>query len=289
MLIHLLSKQYCSEKSFAIIWLVLSRTPYLCHLFLKATVLNIMRYFLQLSYDGTDYRGWQRQDGVVSVQETLEDAMRKVLKIPINIIGCGRTDAGVHASNYIAHFDGDISMTPRLLTNLNYALPESIAVHQYMEAEASWHARFSATERKYIYRIHTNKNPFLSRFSTCFSCDPKDLDWKSMEAALEVLLRYEEFKSLCKAPDRHKTTNCTITSVALHGTGTDQFSFHISANRFLRGLIRIIVAQLLDVGVGKESVADFESRLARSERPRYFKLAPPEGLSLVEIKYPLPT
>jgi tRNA pseudouridine38-40 synthase len=245
-----------------------------------------MRYFLQLSYDGTDYRGWQRQDGIVSVQETLEDAMHKVLKVPINIIGCGRTDAGVHASNYAAHFDADIMLTPRLLTHLNFALPDSIAVHKYSEAEAQWHARFSATERKYIYHLHTNKNPFLDRFSTLFPCNPQDLDWESMKTALRVLLNYEEYRSLCKAPDRHKTTNCTFASVALVGAGTDQFSFHISANRFLRGMIRILVAQLLDVGLGKESAAGFEQRLAQSERPQYFRLAPPQGLQLVEIKYP---
>jgi tRNA pseudouridine38-40 synthase len=245
-----------------------------------------MRYFLQLSYDGTDYRGWQRQDGVVSVQETLEAAMQKVLKVPINIIGCGRTDAGVHASNYGAHFEAEVDMTPRLLTHLNYALPESIAVHNYQVAEAQWHARFSATERKYIYQLHTSKNPFLDRFSTLFPCEPKDLDWESMEAALKVLLRYEEYRSLCKSPDRHKTTNCTIISVALVGAGRDQFSFHISANRFLRGMIRILVAQLLDVGLGKESAEGFEQRLAQNERPPYFRLAPPQGLSLVEVKYP---
>lgn len=245
-----------------------------------------MRYFLQLSYDGTDYRGWQRQDGVVSVQETLENAMEKVLKVPINIIGCGRTDAGVHASNYGAHFEADVSMTPRLLTHLNYALPESIAVHKCLEAEAQWHARFSATERKYIYQLHTSKNPFLGRFSTLFPCEPKDLDWVNMEAALKALLRYEEYRSLCKAPDRHKTTHCNITAVSLEGAGTEQFAFHISANRFLRGMIRILVAQLLDIGLGKESAAAFEYRLSRSERPQYFRLAPPQGLSLVEIKYP---
>lgn len=245
-----------------------------------------MRYFLRLSYDGTDFRGWQRQDGVISVQQTLEEALQKVLKEPITLVGCGRTDAGVHANNYYAHLEINTELTVRLLRNLNYALPESIAVHEYLEAAPNWHARFAAYERKYIYRLHTSKDPFLARFSTYFSGDPTALDWSAMEAVTAVIAGTTEFRSLCKAPDRHKTTNCQVSSVKLLRPGSDRFEFHLSANRFLRGMIRIIVAQLLDVGQGKLSVDTFEQRLVAQERVPYFHLAPPQGLCLAAIRYP---
>lgn len=245
-----------------------------------------MRHFLKLSYDGTNFRGWQRQEKVRSVQETLESALEKVIKEPISLIGCGRTDAGVHASNYFAHVDTEKAFTDQLLANLNYALPESIAVHQYWVAEKGWHARFSATERTYVYQLHSGKNPFLARFSTYLPYEATALDWQAMQQAVAVLLKYEDFRSLCKAPDRHNHTRCNILSAELIKSTANQFSFQFTSNRFLRGMIRIIVAQLLEVGLGKESVAAFEQRLVQQERPSYFHLAPPQGLSLVKINYP---
>lgn len=245
-----------------------------------------MRHFLRLSYDGTNYRGWQRQKGVRSVQETLERAMTKVIKEPINVIGCGRTDAGVHASDYFAHINTKTALSDQLIRNLNYTLPDSIAVHQYWLAGKGWHARFSATGRTYIYQLHGGKNPFLTRFSTYLPYDTADLDWLAIEKALALLLEQEDFRCLCKAPDRHNHTRCNMSEASLLKTSTNQFSFRFTSNRFLRGMIRIIVAQLLDIGLGKDNIAAFEERLDQQKRPAYFHLAPPQGLSLVKIEYP---
>lgn len=245
-----------------------------------------MRYFLELSYDGTDFHGWQRQPNVVSVQECLESCLEKVLKQPTPVFGCGRTDAGVHARAYIAHINVDSPLADSFLHKLNYALPESIAVHRFWEVSTRYHAQFAATGRTYHYYLHTRKNPFAERFSTYWRQAPAQIAWEEMRAAAACLQEYQEFRPFCKVPERHDSTICHVSAADFVQTSPESFYFRITATRFLRGMVRLITAQLMEVGAGRQSAAAFENYLKTSERPRHFIFAPPQGLFLDNIAYP---
>lgn len=246
-----------------------------------------MRYFLKLSYDGTDFHGWQRQPKARSVQSALELSLLKVLKKEIGVIGCGRTDAGVHASVYYLHIDLEEEVPPLFLFKLNHSLPDSIVVHECILAEGNWHARFSAYERAYDYFLHTDKTPFHRRFSTYFPCDPDQLNWSDMEKAADLLTQFKSFGGLCKSPDRHDSLICQINYAGFtREAGASHFKFQIRSNRFLRGMVRLIVAQLLDIGEGKTTLNAFHERLKSEERAAYFRCAPPQGLFLSAVSYP---
>lgn len=247
-----------------------------------------MRYLLHLAYDGTHFHGWQRQPQVVSVQSTLEDSLTHLLKTPITVVGCGRTDAGVHASDYYAHFEYPAALPKDLRRKLNLALPNSIVVNECKAVTPRWHARFSAQERSYIYYGNFSKSPFNQHFSTYFP-HKNIIDWPAMKEAAALLPHYRDFRAYCKVPDRHDSTLCTITAAHFVRNTVDQFEFHISANRFLRGMVRLLVAELMEVGTGKRTVANVQHCLTTGERPPYFKQAPPQGLQLASIYYPSPT
>ncbi|MPR32996.1 tRNA pseudouridine(38-40) synthase TruA [Salmonirosea aquatica] len=243
-----------------------------------------MRYFIELSYKGTDFIGWQRQVKGRSVQQTLEEAMATILRQPVEIVGSSRTDAGVHAGQQFAHFDSQVPLADpeKLVYRLNSILSYDLAVRRIFPVEAEVHARFAATYRRYEYRIIRHKNPFLTNQAYLFR---PDLDLEAMNAAAALLLKFDDFESFSKVHTDVKTFLCTITTAEWQWAG-GTLIFRIQANRFLRGMVRALVGTLLDVGTGKQTVADFENIILAKNRKHAGAQAPAHGLFLVEVGYP---
>lgn len=242
-----------------------------------------MRYFIHLSYCGTDYRGWQRQPTAISVQEVLEDALSSLFREQLTVWGCGRTDAMVHASQYYAHVDIEKSWDFDICFLLNQGLKHDIVVHSVTPVADDANAQFDATSRTYDYYFHTKRDPFLLNFSSYYN-EPS-LNLEAMQKAVAMLEKYDEFRAFCKRPDRHNHTRCRVSSAFIEKKGNN-YHFQISANRFLKGMIRVIVGHILEVGRGKESLEDFEKRFTSKERSEYFPVAYPQGLYLSKITYP---
>lgn len=207
------------------------------------------RYFVTLSYDGTNYHGWQVQPNGISVQGELQRVLSTLLRQEIAITGAGRTDAGVHARVMVAHFDyeGEVDCK-QLVYKMNRMLPKDIAVSKVEEVAPDMHARFSATERTYHYYIHTRKDPFKRHYS-CEIHYP--LDFEAMNRAGRILMEYEDFGAFCKAHSDVKTTLCHVTRAEWIQTDETDWYFVISANRFLRNMVRAVVGTLIDVGRGR--------------------------------------
>ncbi len=222
----------------------------------------------------------------MGVQQVIESAFLKVTRTAININGCGRTDAQVHASQYIFHADLPAAGYDfDLVSRLNRVLPPDIALFEMLPVHDKAHARFDATQRTYDYFFHTQKDPFLQTTSALYI--DRRLDVKSMKTAVDLLPLYDDYYAFCKAPDRVEHTICHVTEAHLwmDDSGT-RFRFQISANRFLRGMIRVIMARLLEIGSGKLSVEAFEQRLRDRQTPRILQAAYPQGLYLSKIVYP---
>jgi tRNA pseudouridine38-40 synthase len=215
----------------------------------------------------------------------METAMSKVLKKSVGIICCGRTDAGVHASQFFFHADIDEEWDFDLLFRLNKILPDDIAVFDIIPMQGQPHARFDAIQRTYDYFIHTYKDPFLSNFSSLYPY--RDLDLDKMKAAVALLPLYNDYRGLCKAPDRIDHTLCYVSSASLFAdVNGGKLRFQMSANRFLSKMIRIITGRLLEIGKGEMSVDEFEHYLIHKETPKVIIPAYPQGLYLTKVTYP---
>jgi len=244
-----------------------------------------MKYFFHIGYHGFHYRGWQRQPNALSVQEVLEGAITKVLKTPVTIYGCGRTDAQVSASQYFFHIDEKQEWDYDLMFRLNKVLPADIAIFDIIPMEQSAHARFDAIIRTYDYFIHTYKDPFLSEMSSFYLL--KDLDLNKIKQAIALLTKYNNYYAFCRSPEKHNSTICEVTSAKLFtDVNGDKFRFQITSNRFLKGMIRIIVGKLLEIGKGEFTVDEFEHALKTQETPRLIIPAHPQGLYLSKVTYP---
>jgi len=243
----------------------------------------IHRYFLQLSYKGTRYFGWQRQPNAVSVQEVLEKTLSTVLREDVAVVGAGRTDSGVHALFYILHFDVSVEIQEpeKLVYHLNRFLPGDIAIQKIWKVENDLHARFSAISRTYKYFISTVKNPFQTETSFQYT---GFLDVEKMNEAALVLFEYHDFTSFSKLHTDVKTNNCKIFQ-AEWKTENNQLVFTIKADRFLRNMVRAIVGTLLEVGKGKITVDDFRRIIEKQDRRAAGTSAPALGLFLVDIEY----
>ncbi len=244
-----------------------------------------MRYFIELSYKGTEFIGWQKQVRGRSVQQTLEESLSTILRQPIEIVGSSRTDAGVHASQQFAHFDFEkaISDPDKVVYRLNSLLPADLAVRSLFLVGDDIHARFAATHRRYEYRIIRQKNPFLSSEAYVFR---PDLDIQKMNAAAALLLQHDDFESFSKVHNDVKTFICKI-SRAEWLQKDEVLVFNIQSNRFLRGMVRGLVGTLLEVGTSKRTVADFEAIIKAKNRQAAGPQAPAQGLFLVEVGYEL--
>lgn len=222
----------------------------------------------------------------MGVQEVIEAVLEKVVKAPVNINGCGRTDAQVHASQYVFHADlAEAGYGFDLKSRLNRALPPDIAVFAILPVSAKAHARFDATQRTYDYFIHTQKDPFLAGSSALYP--DLHLDVTSMKAAVDLLPQFDDYYAFCKSPASFEHTICRVTAAHLWVDKCgERLRFQITANRFLTGMVRILVGRLLEIGTGKMSVETFEQHLRTKQRPRIIKSAHPQGLYLSKIVYP---
>lgn len=243
-----------------------------------------MRYFIELSYKGTHFIGWQRQPKGRSVQQTLEEALSTILRQPLDIVGSSRTDAGVHALQQFAHFDlpDTLEDPEKLVYRLNGLLPGDLAVREIFRVSSQVHARYEATHRRYEYHIIRHKNPFLTQQAYLFR---QQLNMDAMNEAAALLLDYSDFESFSKVHTDVHTFLCTI-SRADWTQESQSLVFTVQANRFLRGMVRALVGTLLDVGIGKRSVQDFEQILVEKDRKKAGAQAPAHGLFLVEVGYP---
>ncbi|MCY1718725.1 tRNA pseudouridine(38-40) synthase TruA [Prolixibacteraceae bacterium Z1-6] len=242
------------------------------------------RYFLQLSYKGTNYHGWQIQPNAISVQEVMEDALSKILREKIAVVGAGRTDTGVHASFFVLHFDTEKKIPAHLdiVYKLNSFLPSDIAVQKVCGVDNELHARFSATSRTYHYFITTEKNPFITETSHKYL---KPLDVAKMNKAAQILFDYEDFTSFSRLHTDVKTNNCHIMQ-AEWKVEEKRLVFVIKADRFLRNMVRAVVGTLLEVGKGKLSLNGFRDIVENKDRGAAGASAPAQGLFLVDIEYP---
>jgi len=243
-----------------------------------------MRYFIEFSYKGTNYSGWQRQNNAISVQQKLDEALTLILREMIESVGSSRTDTGVHAEQQYAHFDTvrPVSDPDLLRFKLNSLLPFDIAVHRIFPVAETAHSRFDATHRRYEYRIIRRKNPFLINESHIFH---KPLNVERMNEAAALLLKYKNFESFSKIHTQVNNFLCDITEAHWFEKG-EVLIFSVRSNRFLRGMVRALVGTLLEVGTGKKTVADFEKIIQVQDRSKAGAQAPAEGLFLVEVGYP---
>lgn len=241
-----------------------------------------MRYFITLSYDGTRYHGWQVQPNGISVEGELERCLGLLMRQTVDVVGAGRTDAGVSASMMVAHFDTDEAIDCRQLAyRLNRMLPSDIAISKIEPVADTMHARFSATSRTYHYNIHLQKNPFARHYSLELHYP---LDFKKMNEAASHLLDVSDFKCFCKTHTDVKTTLCNVTKAEWKPTDTG-WTFEITANRFLRNMVRAIVGTLIDVGRGRISISEFDEIVSGGNRSSAGESMPAKALCLCKITY----
>ncbi len=243
------------------------------------------RYFIYLAYDGTNYHGWQIQPNGISVQECLMKALATFLRREIEVIGAGRTDAGVHATLMVAHFDfeGDALDVELVADKLNRLLPPDISVYQVRRVKSDAHARFDATARTYKYYITTSKNPFNRQYRCRIH---GNLDFKRMNEAAQELFDYSDFTSFSKLHTDVKTNICRITMAEWTQVDEVTWVFTIRADRFLSNMVRAIVGTLLEVGRGKMTVQDFKQVIELQDRGKAGTSAPGQALFLVNVEYP---
>ncbi len=242
-----------------------------------------MRYFITFSYQGSSYHGWQRQPDANSVQQTLEEAMELFLKESVSLVGAGRTDTGVHAKVMVAHFDTEVLFQiEELIYRLNAYLDKTIAISNIVKVNEDAHARFDATSRSYEYWVVQQKNPFLDQ-SAYFVIHPLDVNLMNEAAAL--MLDHKDFECFSKSNTDVHTFLCDVTRAEWIFEG-ERLVFHVSANRFLRNMVRAIVGTLLEVGKGKMSIDEFKAVLNSKDRRKAGPSVPAKGLYLTTIQYP---
>ncbi|MDC7999396.1 tRNA pseudouridine(38-40) synthase TruA [Gilvibacter sediminis] len=242
-----------------------------------------MRYFLEIAFDGTDFHGWQRQPNAISVQEALEEALRLVCKIDSGIVGAGRTDTGVHAVQIMAHVDADFALDQDpWLDKLNSFLPPSIVIKSIRQVQDDAHARFQATGRTYKYYISLGKNPFAVQFSHSLHRTP---DVAAMNEGAKLLLGTQDFQCFSRSNTDVKTYVCDLKEAYWVQEG-QQLVFTISADRFLRNMVRAVVGTLLEVGYGKRAIDSIPQLIASKNRSEAGASAPAKGLFLHKVSYP---
>ncbi len=243
------------------------------------------RYFLEIAFDGAPYRGWQRQPDAPSVQEEVERALRSILHLPdLFVVGCGRTDTGVHATEFFLHVDipnGKI-VDERLVYSLNSLLPDSIAAKRVIAVPDDAHARFSATERGYIYLINRWKDPFLAERSHLLR---PELDVKAMNEACKALIGQQDFSSFCRAGSDTKTKICDVRQ-AKWEHAANGYRFSIRSDRYLRNMVRAIVGTCIRIGKGEEPASHMKEVIAKRDRGAAGKSASARGLYLERVTYP---
>ena len=246
-----------------------------------------MRYFLHLSYHGRKFHGWQNQKKHISVQEVLEKHLSSMLKnTPTRVHGCGRTDAGVSANQYFCNIDIPGTIDYDFIFRINKLLPYSIVVHDLIPVEENANAQLDAINRTYDFYCHFQESPFLQGMSNFY--DEQKLDFKLMDQSVKLLLGKNDFLSFCKSAKVYNNfTECNITNASLKlNASCTRMRFRITGNRFLRGMVRILLANLIRIGMGKMTIEKFESCLRNQEDTIHKEVAKPQGLYLSKIEYP---
>ena len=241
-----------------------------------------MRYFIEFSYNGTNYFGYQIQPNDISVQEELEKALSTILREPIKTVGAGRTDTGVHAKKMFAHFETEQILKDQLSHQLNSFLPADISIKRIFTVTDDFHARFSATYRTYEYHISLEKNPFTQ--NSAWQLWRRNIDVDKMNEACKILFEYEDFTSFAKLHTDNKTNLCKIYKAEWQQAGTE-LKFTISANRFLRNMVRSIVGTMVEVGSGKMQPEDLRKVIENKNRSSAGTSAPAHALFLVDVGY----
>ena len=242
-----------------------------------------MRYFIDLSYNGRAYHGWQIQPDVTTVQAELNHALSTVLRTPLECMGAGRTDTGVHAEQMIAHFDLDTRIDSKdLVYKLNVLLPKDIHINSIREVHPDIHARFAALSRTYVYRISRTKNAFKYQYEHIHTLP---LDVNLMNQATKILFEYTDFQCFSKAKTDVKTYDCRIME-AHWEVDKNSLNFTIKADRFLRNMVRAIVGTMIEVGAKKRTLEEFRKIISSKNRSNAGTSAPAHGLYLIHIEYP---
>jgi tRNA pseudouridine38-40 synthase len=248
-------------------------------------LLNTQRFFIELSYNGTAYHGWQIQPNALSVQECMDKALSVFFRQTIVTLGCGRTDTGVHASQFFAHFDlpeGDYANINSKVGSINSLLPYDIAVKRIFKVDAQAHARFNATSRAYQYHLHFHKDPFKLNRSWLYK---GNLDVPAMNKAAALIMTYTDFSCFSKSNTQTFTNNCIITE-AFFEQKDDGLVFTIRADRFLRNMVRAVVGTLIRIGKKEINLSDLAKIMESKDRSQAGQSVPACGLYLVHIDYP---
>ncbi len=243
------------------------------------------RYFAELAYHGGPFVGWQNQPHQVSVQSSIEAALATLLRQEVAVVGCGRTDTGVHAQQFFLHFEWEGDFPKHFLSRLNKVLGSAIVIYRIFPVPKDLHARFSATRRSYQYHLRLRKDPFSQQTAFYFPQASK-LELERLQAAAALLLDYDEFFPFCKSKSNVKTMRCELFRSEWELINDYHWVFHISANRFLRGMVRLIVGMTLNVGIKKLSVAMVKEALEQQQRLTKSYSVPPQGIFLSEVHYP---
>lgn len=244
-----------------------------------------MRYFSELAYNGTNYHGWQKQPNAFSVQEVIEQAFSTILGAEIEVVGCGRTDTGVHASQYFIHFDFEGNFPKEFLRRVNQFLPKDVVIRRIIPVNDDAHARFNAIRRSYAYHIVLEKNPFETNLAWHFPFFEK-LDFEKTQLAAALLLNYTDFQPFCKTNTDVKTVKCRLyRSEWVLNEEQRKLIYHITADRFLRGMVRLIVGMCLNAGLGKVSLDEIREAMEQQILLKKSWSVPPHGLFLTEVKY----
>jgi len=243
-----------------------------------------VRYFIQLSYKGSNYHGWQIQNNSNTVQAELNKALSTILEERVYCTGCGRTDTGVHAKEFFAHFDceKDLFSDNEFLYKTNGCLPPDIAVHKFYKVNHDANARFDAISRSYQYQIIREKNVFDNEYTYYLY---GNLDLEIMNKAATIILDHTDFTSFSKSNSQSKTNDCNIKE-SFWEEKNGRLNFHITANRFLRGMVRSIVGTMIDLGKGKLSLEDFTDIILSKDRTKAGFSVPAQGLFLIQLTYP---
>lgn len=242
------------------------------------------RYFAEIAFLGTDFFGWQTQPNESNIQDAITESLQQILQQPdIKIVGCGRTDTGVHASQFYFHFDHSTPLKDilKLVYKLNRMLPASIAIKRIVKVDKTLHARFDAISRTYQYHINYNKDPFLSLISWQHN---RHLNIEKMNEAASFLLKYSDFSAFSKSGGDNRTSLCKI-SQAIWQKNEDRLLFTITADRFLRNMVRAIVGTLIEIGLDNIQIEDFEKIIVSGSRSQAGTSVPAKGLFLTAVKY----
>lgn len=245
------------------------------------------RYFINLAYNGSNFFGWQIQPNVDTIQGVIERHLSQLYNTPVQVVGCGRTDTGVHASDYYAHLDlpSDIHSVEDLIFKLNNMLPAGIVINAFAEVEASAHARFDATHRSYVYKMTFKKDPFQQDCIFRYNQSGRP-EINLMNEAATLLLEYDEYYPFCKSHADVETYRCDMSQSIWTKESESEWHYHVTANRFLRGMVRLIVGMTLNVGLERISLDEVRDALDNQSRLKRAWSVPPTGLYLNKIKYP---